>query len=97
MVLSNRNITWEVKATGAYGWQPHHYHVPIVLKSGSLNLMEPYGPVQACNGIAVIGGPFPGVKRSAREAYSSPSTNEWISPLCLHGVRKNNIYIISPQ
>jgi len=25
--------------------------VPIVLKSGSLNLLEPSGPVQACNGI----------------------------------------------
>jgi hypothetical protein len=24
-----------------------------VLKSGSLNLLEPYGPVQACNGIAL--------------------------------------------
>jgi hypothetical protein len=28
--------------------------VPIVLKSGSLNLLEPYGPVQACNGIALL-------------------------------------------
>jgi hypothetical protein len=27
--------------------------VPIVLKSESLNLLEPYGPVQACNGIAL--------------------------------------------
>jgi hypothetical protein len=27
------------------------FHVPIVLKSGSLNLLEPLGPVQACNGI----------------------------------------------
>jgi hypothetical protein len=27
--------------------------VPIVLKSGSLNLLEPLGPVQACNGIAL--------------------------------------------
>ena len=26
-----------------------HLHVPIVLKSGSLNLLEPSGPVQACN------------------------------------------------
>jgi len=25
----------------------------IVLKSGTLNLLEPSGPVQACNGIAV--------------------------------------------
>jgi hypothetical protein len=28
-------------------------HVPIVLKSGSLNLVEPSEPVQACNGIAL--------------------------------------------
>jgi len=27
--------------------------VPIVLKSGSLNLLEPSGPVEACNGIAL--------------------------------------------
>jgi hypothetical protein len=28
--------------------------VPIVLKSGSLNLLEPSGPVKACNGIALL-------------------------------------------
>ena len=33
--------------------RPYHLHVPIVLKSGSLNLLEPSGPVQACNGIAL--------------------------------------------
>jgi hypothetical protein len=27
--------------------------VPIVLKPGSLNLLEPSGPVQACNGTAL--------------------------------------------
>jgi len=27
--------------------------VLIVLKSGSLNLLEPSGPVQACNGMAL--------------------------------------------
>ena len=27
--------------------------MPIVLKSGSLKLLEPLGPVQACNGIAL--------------------------------------------
>ena len=27
--------------------------MPIVLKSGSVNLLEPLGPVQACNGIAL--------------------------------------------
>jgi hypothetical protein len=43
-----------VKAAGASAWQPYHLHVPIVLKSGSLNLLEPSGPVQACNGIALF-------------------------------------------
>jgi hypothetical protein len=27
--------------------------VPIVLKSGSLNLLEPSGPVKGCNGITL--------------------------------------------
>jgi hypothetical protein len=27
--------------------------VPIVLKSGSLNILEPSGSIQACNGIAL--------------------------------------------
>ena len=27
--------------------------MPIVLKSGNLNLLEPSGPVQACNGVAL--------------------------------------------
>jgi len=31
----------------------YHLHVPIAKKSGSLNLLEPYGPVQACNGTAL--------------------------------------------
>jgi hypothetical protein len=51
--LSTRNISWRVKAAGALGWQPCHLHVPIVLKSGSFNLLEPSGPVKACNGIAL--------------------------------------------
>ena len=34
-----------VKAAGAWGWQPHHFHVPNVTKSGSLNLLETWGPV----------------------------------------------------
>ena len=44
--MSIKNISWGIKATGTYGWQPYHLHVPIVLKSGSLNLMESSGPVQ---------------------------------------------------
>ena len=54
---SNRNEYQEyflgVKAAGAWGWHPYHLHVPTVLKSRSLNHLEPSGPVQACNGIAL--------------------------------------------
>ena len=39
-----------VKAAGAWGWQPHHLHVLNVLKSGSLNLLEPSGPHRASYG-----------------------------------------------
>jgi hypothetical protein len=55
---SNRNEYQEyflgVKAAGAYGWQSRHLHVPTVLKSGTLNLQEPSGPVKACNGIDLL-------------------------------------------
>ena len=51
--MSTRNISWGVKAAGAEGWRPYRLHVPIVLKSGSLKLLEPSGLVQACNGIAL--------------------------------------------
>jgi len=44
--MSTRNICWEVKAVGAYGWQPYHIYVPVVLKSGSLNLLETSGSLQ---------------------------------------------------
>jgi hypothetical protein len=54
---SNRNEYQEyflgIKAADAQGWQPCHLHVPNFLKSGSLNLLEPSGPVKACNGIAL--------------------------------------------
>ena len=44
--MSTRNISWGVKAAGAYDWQPYHLHAPIVLTSGSLNLLQPLGPVR---------------------------------------------------
>ena len=49
--INTRNISWGVKAAGTWGWQPYHLHVPIILNSGSLNLLEVSRPVQACNGI----------------------------------------------
>jgi len=53
--ISTKNISWRVKAVGALGCQIYHLHVPIVLKSGSLKLLEPSGLDQACNGIAFTG------------------------------------------
>jgi hypothetical protein len=38
--MRTSNISWGVKAAGAYGWQPYHLNVPTVLKSGSLKLLE---------------------------------------------------------
>jgi len=52
--MNTRNVSWGVKAAGAQSWQPYHLRVTIVLKSGRLKLMEPSGPVQACNGIALL-------------------------------------------
>jgi hypothetical protein len=44
---------FQLQYFSAKGWQPCHCRVPIVLKSGSLNLLEPSGPVKACNGTAL--------------------------------------------
>jgi hypothetical protein len=41
--MSTRNISWRLKAAGAYGWQPYHLRVSIVLKYRSLNLLNPRG------------------------------------------------------
>jgi len=44
--MSTSNISsWGVKVVGVKGWQSDHLHVPTVSKSGSLNLLEPSGPV----------------------------------------------------
>jgi hypothetical protein len=43
-----------VDSAGAKGWQPYHFHVPSVLKSGGLNLLEALEPVQATTGIALL-------------------------------------------
>jgi len=51
--MSTRNISWVLKAAGAWIWQTYHLHVPTVLKSGSLSLLEPSGLVQALNGITL--------------------------------------------
>ena len=43
-----RSISLRVKAAGAWGRQPCHLHVPIVMKAWSLNFLESSWPVQAC-------------------------------------------------
>jgi hypothetical protein len=43
-----------VKATDVEGWQPYQLHMLIVLKSGSLKLLELSEPVQACTGIGLL-------------------------------------------
>jgi hypothetical protein len=50
---SSRVNSWGVKAANAYGLQPYHLRVPTVWKSGSLNLLEHSGLIQACRGIAL--------------------------------------------
>jgi hypothetical protein len=51
--MSIRNIFCWVKAAGEYNWQTFHLFVPIVLKSGSLNFLEPSELVQTWTGIAL--------------------------------------------
>ena len=51
--MSTGNISLGVKVAGAWSWQPYNLHVPTVLKPGSLALLEPSGPVQACHGIVL--------------------------------------------
>jgi len=43
--MSTRNISWGLKAAGAWGWQAYRLHVSTVWKAGSFNFLEPSGPV----------------------------------------------------
>ena len=52
--ISTRNISWRVKAAGAWGWQTYDLHVPIVLKSVSLNFLKPPRVVIGLTGIALL-------------------------------------------
>jgi hypothetical protein len=85
-----------VKVAGAWGWQTYHLYVLIVLKSGSLNFLEPSGPVQACNGIALpftwkqmnIGGKKKTfAKRHTNDFQYTYSTKLFFAPrVCPHDV-----------
>jgi hypothetical protein len=48
--ISTRMISMGLKAASVYGWQSYHLHVPIALKSWSLDLLELSGSVQTCTG-----------------------------------------------
>ena len=50
---STKNISWGIKAVGAWVWQPYHLHVLTALKSGSLNLLKPSGLVKACREVTL--------------------------------------------
>jgi hypothetical protein len=67
--------------------------VPIVLKSGSLNLLDPSGPVKACNGIAL---PLPVPVTAISFEAASPRLVENIFEIWTHAgayfVRNNSIY-----
>jgi len=41
--MRTRNISWRIRATGGYDKESHHFHAPIVSKSGHINLVEPSG------------------------------------------------------
>ena len=84
--MSTRNISWGVKTAGAYGWQPYHLHVQIFLKFESLKLLEPSGPVQSCNGIAL---PF---KITCHHAFRI-STLDWNErqTLCCYALKNFSI------
>jgi len=53
--MSTRKISDFLGGKGGrcVGLTTYHLHVPIVLKSGSLKLLEPSRPVQACHGTAL--------------------------------------------
>jgi len=64
----NRNEYQEyflgVKAAGVWSWQLYHLHMPIVLKSGSLNLLDLSGPLQTFTDF-----PLPSFHRSSNVSY----------------------------
>jgi hypothetical protein len=77
--MSTRNIPWGVKAASVQGWQPYHLHVPFFLKSGSLNVLEPSGPVQACDGIAL---PLPFYKTNMIESNVLSAQLKYVFNTC---------------
>jgi hypothetical protein len=77
--------------------------VPIVLKSGSLNLLEPSGPVKACNGIAFTPNSSetketaPQISATAGTVLCSPEFSNSRDCTLLHRVQQQQELYSAPQ
>ena len=92
-------LYWEYFLGGKGGlclrWQSFYVHVPTVMKSGSLNHLEPLGPVWASNGIAL---PLVCTLRAVGWVDTLLCQCYWVlslrHPYCvcniMYGVRKSN-------
>ena len=68
--MSTSNIFWVGKGGRCVEMTNLSPHVPIFMKSGSLNILEPSGPVQACIG---IGSPICWKKVKTVSFFCSPA------------------------
>ena len=50
--ISTIYLLWGFKAAGSYVWLAYHLRLPFCRNSGSINLLESWGPVKACTLIA---------------------------------------------
>jgi hypothetical protein len=71
--------------------------VPIVLKSGSLDLLEPSGPVKACNGIALLAYTCRGDKLVELDEYSCVKPNPEIPTMYVSAVVSVSCYQTKPM
>jgi hypothetical protein len=83
------NICWG-KDGRCVGLTPYHLHVPVVLKSGSPSLLEPSGPVQTCNGIAL-----PLRKTSRRVLGPTVPPVQWVPRVLVPGVKRQKVHCSS--
>ena len=76
--------------------------MPTVLKSGNLNLLEPSGPVQACNGIALLLPFYFATLCSFGETDTSFFREEESAVACVRAVledmlARRGLYFLSPS
>jgi hypothetical protein len=67
--MTTRNISWGVKAAGAYGWQPTTFMCRLSRNLGAS------GPAQACNGTAL---PFFLCSVVDHERFSVFRADHWV-------------------